>query len=400
MNNPTVIEKNVLTALQNLTQHPFTSIQLTDKEKFHTGMLKLLLEFCAKSSNPKLQNHGLWSGSELINQENSSYELEKNSIDLFAQEAGATVLIESKFKTGINFTKQKNDWVKQIQKYTNNNPEAKAGIVVSLFPESGNLAVDGAKHFKSFSNITYTKEVLELLDRVIEESKKNVTSSNDSINASDELGLFKLWRKYLVNLKVIVEYFIVKQMEEINIPNLDRLLYEIKLKGIFQRYRMGLVQLLVDDWLPNKNNSLYRNIQNSLLPEDNKIGSLGNTHGNSYLHYPISIINEHVESYGIQWQGSKLKLFIKVRNWDKFKAAFNVGKGSDDPRIEILEELSLLITEGEQLPKDIKREGKFMSRNIAIIHEFEDDLNEVPARFIKYLMAINQNESIIQKRFS
>lgn len=400
MNKPAVIEQNVLTALQNLTQHPFTSIHLTDKEKFHIGMLKLLLEFCAKSSNPELQKHGLWSGSELINQENSSYELEKNSIDLFAQEAGATVLIESKFKTGINYTKHKNGWVKQIQKYTNNNPEAKAGIVVSLFPEELEIRrVEGAKHFKSFSNITYTKEVLELLGRVIEESNKNVTSSNDSINASDELGLFKLWRKYLVNLKVIVEYFSIKETEKINIPNLDRLLYEIKLKGIFQRYRMAFVQHLVNDWLPNKNNSLYRRIQNS-LPLEDKIGSLGNTHGNSFLHYPISIINEHIESYGIQWQGSRLKLFIQVRNWDRFKTAFNVGKGSDDPRIEILEELSLLITEGEQLPKDIKREGKFMSRNIAIIHEFEDDLNEVPARFIKYLIAINQNENIIQKRFS
>jgi hypothetical protein len=36
-----------------LVKHPFTQIQLSDREKFHTGMLKLTLDLFEKEANAR-----------------------------------------------------------------------------------------------------------------------------------------------------------------------------------------------------------------------------------------------------------------------------------------------------------------------------------------------------------
>ena len=36
-----------------LVKHPYTQIQLSDREKFHTGMLKLTLDLFEKEANAK-----------------------------------------------------------------------------------------------------------------------------------------------------------------------------------------------------------------------------------------------------------------------------------------------------------------------------------------------------------
>ena len=39
--------------MSKIEKHPFTQIQLSDREKFHTGMLKLTLDLFQKEANAR-----------------------------------------------------------------------------------------------------------------------------------------------------------------------------------------------------------------------------------------------------------------------------------------------------------------------------------------------------------
>ena len=72
-------------ALSKLSEHPFTQIQLSDREKFHTGMLKLTLDRYDKYAYQKIFGQPfvdkLYEGVKDFQKEIKVC-LEENSVDL------------------------------------------------------------------------------------------------------------------------------------------------------------------------------------------------------------------------------------------------------------------------------------------------------------------------------
>ena len=359
---------NYLKIMDNLVQNPFTSIHVIDKEKFHTGMLKLLLEYCQANNI----EHKLFKNNIL---HNLKYNLETNSVDLLVtqvtQESHTQkiqTIIETKFKTGLHETKYKNKIVSQIQKYAYTHPEASEGIVVSLFKENTDLSIEKHEFIKQFKNITFTNQVLDLINKALKHSNK------DSIHV---YNLLVIWGNYLKDLKGIVNEFEKQKLNLIAIKNLKDNLQKLRLKGVFQQYRMNLVKVKVDK-----------------LINSDKIskGKLGNTHGNAFLHHEITFGKNdfNFEKYGIQWQNGKLKFYIELKN-----------KGNKiERRDSALEEIGTFLHDNffkeNELPKNVKRNGKFKSFNIAKVEEFSD-LNKLPnqmADSLNYL--VNNAERILE----
>ena len=252
---------NFLKIMDNLLQNPFTSIHVIDKEKFHTGMLKLLLEYSqAKNIEHRLFKNNISDKLEC--------NLEANSVDLLVTQKRHTqekhtTIIEAKFKTGLHETKYKNKVVPQIQKYAYTHPKANEGIVVSLFKESTDLSIEKHKFIKQFKNITFTNQVLDLINEALKHSNE------DSIHV---YNLLIIWGNYLTDLKDIVNEFEKQKLNLIAIENLKKDLQKLRLKGVFQQYRMNLVKEKVDKLINSEKISK---------------GKLGNTHGNAFLHYEI-----------------------------------------------------------------------------------------------------------------
>lgn len=350
--------------IENLLKNPFTSIQLTDKEKFHTGMLKLLLEYC-QSNNIE---HELFSYDKSLP---STYLLEKQSVDLYITDRSEhTIIIESKFKTGLHMSNHKGGLVSQIKKYADNHPEAKEGLIVSLFKETEDLSLTDSKNkkIKHFKNITYTNEVLGLLNIVLKYSSKN---------SGHVYNLLVIWKNYLTDLKVIVDQFEKQSLNLIDIENLKSHLHKLKLKGVFQRYRMNLVKEQVDRLLNSEKISK---------------GKLGNTHGNAFLHYEIMFGKNdfNFEKYGIQWQNENLKFYIELKN----------KSSKNEVRTQALKQIGELLHKMFfkecTLSKNINRNGKFKSFNIAVVDEFSD-LNNLPDKFAESLIfLLNYEERILE----
>ena len=355
---------NYLKILHNLVQNPFTSIHVIDKEKFHTGMLKLLLEYCQAN---KIE-HKLFKNNTLHKLE---CDLETKSVDLLVTQVSYTkeihiTIIEAKFKTGLHVTDYKNKVVSQIQKYAYTHPEASEGIVVSLFKESTDLSIEKHEFIKQFKNITFTNQVLDLINKALKHSNK------DSIHV---YNLLVIWGNYLKDLKGIVNEFEKQKLNLIAIKNLKYNLQKLRLKGVFQQYRMNLVKEKVDKLINSEKISK---------------GKLGNTHGNAFLHHEITFGKNdfNFEKYGIQWQNGKLKFYIELKN-----------KGNKiERRDSALKEIGTFLHDNffkeNVLPKNVNRNGKFKSFNIAKVEEFSD-LNKLPNQMADSLNYLVNNAEII-----
>ena len=354
---------NYLKIMDNLLQNPnpFTSLHVIDKEKFHTGMLKLLLEYCqAKNIEHKLFKNNISHKLEC--------NLEANSVDLLVTQEIHTTIIETKFKTGLHETKYKNKVVPQIQKYAYTHPKASEGIVVSLFKESADLSIEKHKFIKQFKNITFTNQVLDLINKALKHSNE------DSIHV---YNLLVIWGNYLTDLKGIVNEFEKQKLNLIAIENLKIGLHKLKLKGVFQQYRMHLVKDKVDKLINSEKISK---------------GKLDNTHGNALLHYEIMFKKNdfNFEKYGVQWQNGSLKFFIEVKNNSK----------KSNKRDVALEQIGSFLHDNffkeNALPKNVNRNGKFKSFNIAKVEEFLD-LNKLPNKMADSLNYLVNNAERILK---
>ena len=306
---------------EGLQNHPFTDIQLSDKEKFHTGMLKLLLDVFKSLE----LEHGLWEVNSK-DYSNFEYVLEKNSIDLYAKEGGEETIVESKFKSGLHLSKVNGERVSQLAKYVKSRPEAKNGVVVSLFPEPERdlqveewlLKLKVESEIKEFKNIQFTESVHTRLDELLSllESDKNFKGKIEPKDA-EKISLLKLWNSYLCHLKKLVDYFEEhgEDLCGIDQPDIFKVnLERIKLKGIFERQRMIQVQKKVNDSIENEEISLLES-----LKKENDHGSIGiidNTHGNALIHIAIPSVveNEILLDFGLQWQNNSLKFFIQRKN--------------------------------------------------------------------------------------
>ena len=187
------MKKDIIKAFENLIDHPFTIIQMSDREKFHTGLLQYALK-----EYPQLYKLIFDIDGEFKS------ELEFKSIDLYIYESSTNkkkpyVLVESKFKTGLHFSKTKNGEVKQIQKYADKYKSASKGYLISLFPESENLKINDHEFIKEYKNISFTGDILTVLELILEGDSK------------EEYQFLDLCVSYLKELKIKIEFIKQKQ---------------------------------------------------------------------------------------------------------------------------------------------------------------------------------------------
>jgi hypothetical protein len=365
-------QERIQSAISNLANHPYTILQLADREKFHTGMLALLVKYCGRSG----MSNGVFEYSPKA-KEPLKIKLEESSIDLKVEQGESCWIIESKFKTGLR-NDQLLSYVEKVHR-----TEKPRGIVVSLFPEDkDNLKAqdDG----ETFENKLYTREVLSALKTALQNWNEIEVAWNDQSQASDSSQsgslsdirvLFSLWDGYLSELKVLVEHFHSCGLHEVTwkVKSLSTGDFpKLKLTGIFVGFRFRL---------------LKERLKKELNPSFKRL-ELGNTHGNALL--DISLFSEDKDlskessfwKTGFQLQAGSLKFCIE---YDKNK--FDI-KRDDTFRKQLLSELG-----GEMWQKlnpntpshelRVNRNGLFRS---ITIHEFHDlgDFEEL-ARVVKLL---------------
>jgi len=339
-------------AFAELNCHPFTVIQMSDREKFHTGLLKYALD----------EYEELY---EIFGVEGEfTSKLEYKSVDLIIRKNKIPyIIVESKFKTHVHNSKVKNgESISQLQKYANNNHDAMYGFVISLFPEKNTfLKIKNHKYIDEYKNITFTNEILNILIKI--KAVKN--------------PLLKIWIDYLKNLKVIVDYVIESKLNSL-FDNFELHSDQLKLSGLFENYRLNL--------LSNKINKESVNGKFKLF------GRIDNTRGNALFHFEKKFDNPfdvNFNAYGIQWQTDKIKFYIILDNIN--------SKPSNKKRIELLREIGVELQEKVlTIPKIkineiINREGKFRSINIYKRTMF-DEINDMPkiiCDLLNYLHEIN-----------
>ena len=360
-------------AAKELKKHPFSVIQLSDKEKFHTGMLCFTLNKYPSLFKTIFELEG----------EGYTASVEENSVDLVVKQVkgksqAIILIVESKFKTGLHKSKtpkkhkeKKGKFINQLEKIRLNHPnldEKKGYYLLSLFP------VIEKDRFE-FKGIQFTVIILKKLQEL--KIGGEVTSEKDS--------LILLWIEYLKNLKVIVDYFIENEMNCINLiisdttsnTSLKTLLSGIKLNGVFESYRYGLVQQKVEDKLSDIIKKLLRESSMSRNGIE-QIGELFNSHGNAGINYAFAIDDQ--KYFGIQWQGV-LKIFIVT------------GKPlSKDGVSEICKYLRILRSTKNNGEFKNPSKGLFSSVTIKDNWDIYGNVNEIPNEIVDYLNKLNQKE--------
>lgn len=346
-------------AFEKLQKHPYTLISLSDREKFHTGMLAFMINKLDQRSKVFVIKQ-LWGVALEQDAGEIIAEVEWQSIDLIVRQNKKIVLwAEAKFKTTLSRG--------QIQKYKEKLPkqakDAKA-ILLALFTEVD--PASGGTDEVAFQN-------------VIIEHKELILAHLEG----DYKVLIRLWIEYLEKIQVLTRY--IKEIEVNSVEwagnshgSFSDNLYQIKLKGIFEHYR----------------HSVFRNEVEKLIKEqiDENVGLLipnqFNSHGNSgieYVVYPFDAqknrnrklhpdnANGHMR-YGLQWQAGSLKLSIDVAKdsfytepWaksNKLKLA-NVRSTRDDKLHSLYGKFLALKWADERLGRNNKSGTKFKSYTIA-----------------------------------
>lgn len=367
------MKKDIIKVFENLIDHPFTIIQMSDREKFHTGLLHYALKKYPKLYKLIFDIEGKFES-----------ELEFKSIDLYIYESTNKkkpyVLVESKFKTGLHFSKTKNGEVKQTQKYADNYKDASKGYLISIFPETENLKINDHGFIKEYKNISFTGEILTVLERIQEGDSK------------EEYPLLDLWVSYLKELKIIIDFIKKQQLESLNLNiynnNKDFEYYsdKLKLSGLFENYRLNLIKEEINEAIKQEKKVICFEKKNYEY-----FSRIDNTRGNALLHYEKKFENpphEDFISYGIQWQTDKIKFYIRSKNK-------KVNKIRDEYLIKFGKLLQdKVFPDGIDLK--LNPNGKFKSTSLHE-HFMFDDLTEIPDKIIELLNCLEDIKTSINK---
>jgi hypothetical protein len=367
------MKKDIIKVFENLIDHPFTIIQMSDREKFHTGLLHYALKKYPKLYKLIFDIEGKFES-----------ELEFKSIDLYIYESTNKkkpyVLVESKFKTGLHFSKTKNGEVKQIQKYADNYKDASKGYLISIFPETENLKINDHGFIKEYKNISFTGDILTVLERILEGDSK------------EEYPLLDLWVSYLKELKIIIYFIKKQQLESLNLNiynnNKDFEYYsdKLKLSGLFENYRLNLIKEEINEAIKQEKKVVC------FEKKDYKYFSrIDNTRGNALLHYEKKFENPpHKDfiSFGIQWQTDKIKFYIRSKNKkvNKIRDEYLIKSG------KLLQDK--VFPDGIDLK--LNPNGKFKSISLHK-HSMFDDLTEIPNKIIELLNCLEDIKTSINK---
>ena len=136
-----------------------------------------------------------------------------------------------------------------------------------------------------------------------------------------------MWLNYLNYLCEVVKPFVKKRLKDVSYDNFENNLKKLKLKGVFERYRLKLIEKELKKIIKNKTdlkNSLKNGASFENIPNiDNNFIIIRNTNGNESLELVINTEEGNKNfCYGIEWQTGSVRVFIK---WNKTN---KIGEGS------------------------------------------------------------------------
>jgi hypothetical protein len=362
--NLSLSEIDLNKSFQTLIEHPYTAIQLVDKEKFHTGLFgftcKTIPGFFFKLIDP----------DQSFQPTQLKIIFEHNSVDLTIKNEDEEIAVfEMKLKTTLH-KKGKKD-ISQLEDIANKHPKPTKLFLVTLFDTKFDPNVDPEKRWR---NITY-KEIAELLAETLDKLLLGATEGNEQRHYT----LISLWLEYLNELVKISDCVSNAGLEAIDFENLETSLDKIKLKGIFEDYRANQVLNLLSIW------EIKAKIGFTLKTD--------NSHGNGLL--DVAIIKSGYR-FGLQWQGIGLKLFAQVESDDKSLEQKDVK--TPKQRDEFLKKLGEYLQNKYdsnitvKLNKE-KKEVKFRSITIKKDWSFFSDLNKSFDEILKIMNIISNFDS-------
>lgn len=260
----------------NLRSNPYTLSSLADREKFHTGFLAA----CLNQYGTGLLSALCPSATFTVSQIHAS--VENKCVDLTVSHGhpGHFLLAaEVKLKTDLS-----DENLERLAKDTRLQDAQK--LLIGLFPPAN------AAHKQRIKELGIIPLPLANLPAII----RPFWEASESGDTKDAI---RIWLNYLDALGTVAQYFQNLKTAPVSDKSIIQELNHLKLKGIFERYRLSLVLDLL--------------MQNGLSKLEGFTGYLHNTHGNTLLEIYRPIYTSRASKFGLQWQGNALKLFIEVK---------------------------------------------------------------------------------------
>ena len=329
----TIDIQQAIEAGNRLRNHPYTLLHLSDREKFHTGFLA----FCLKRYKPTFF-YSMFGRRDPL--PDLLVDVEYQSMDIVVRESKDPKIYlaaaEVKLKTDLHDD--------QVRKYRKKIGKHAVARVIGLFPPTEANEQELKQRGFPYEGLT------EKIPGWVEEQIRG--ESDPEIKC-----IFTLWVGYLRDLGVLRSYFVEKGTESIGQDIVDAL-DDIKLKGIFERYRHGLITSQLQDL----------RFREELGKDGEGKGPLdiGNSHGNGILDlYTIPRPKKKGEGVqmGLQWQAGQLKLFVH-------------HKKDSESRNKLLKGIAEKIKSSGKLDFEVKpnKEGRF--RSVTLIDKGWDILKD------------------------
>ena len=348
-----------------LTEHPFTTIGLADREKFHTGMLSFVINGLIDDKKRALLTE-LW-GSDTVNHCSFHESKAPNSIKSLVEQNSLVLVVkqgtdvklwaEMKFKTTLSKD--------QLSKYQKNYPKA-VGVLFALFTGVEKLP-DGITE-KAFPEI-----IVSFFD------KNPLEDHIWKTRGRDEIALVRLWHQYLGYISQLTREFAARGAETIqNKSTWVGGLKAIKLQGVFQHYRHAKFREMVD----------AKGLKGAF--PDVGVDQF-NSHGNPGIEFFYELLPKQKPGRtGLQWQSGSLKLFA-------------IGESENDTvrdqRLENLREGFPVIPETlGGLDNQSMSNGKFKSCTVAnwnIMDAITDDQVSALFKGLSYLQEEHEDHKLV-----
>ena len=296
----------ILNTIESIKNHPFTFMQLSDKEKFHTGLIAYAIK-----EYPKFLNNLLNDGRNYLASDKYRVLVEHDSTDILIvdeyyydeperfpgkDKITPFAVIEVKFKSAMHSSKKNEDVTPQLtkyeEKYKKHNPQF---IYIYLFDEP-----EVQSQFSNTWRFISYNDLVTMLEPVY------------GAGHEGDIQIIGTWISYM---KLMVDFskfvknqalYSLKSAYQSN-ERIGELINEIKMKGLVDHYRYSLFlsTLLKSDLIetplqkyPSKSEDKKKDCIYYLID---------NTHGNGLIHFEIF---NGKTTYGIQWQSSILKLYM------------------------------------------------------------------------------------------
>jgi hypothetical protein len=296
----------ILNTIEDIKNHPFTFMQLADKEKFHTGMIAYAIK-----EYPKFLNILLNDGRNYLAGDKYKVLVEHESTDILIvdeycydepekhpdkDKIKPFAVIEVKFKSAMHSSKKNEEVIPQLTKYEDKykkyNPQF---IYIYLFDEPEVQNQFG----KTWRFISYHDLITMLQPSYGQGHEGNIQ-------------IVGVWMQYIESMLAFSKFikdqalYSLKTAYQSN-ETIGALIGEIKMRGLVDHYRYSLfLNALL------KSEKLQSPLLNyPLKDEEKKKGciyyKIDNTHGNGLIHFELC---NGKTTFGIQWQSSSLKLYI------------------------------------------------------------------------------------------